>query len=123
MEDLIEAVVGEIDDEHDDAQVVAIVARPGGVFDADARAPLEELEAALGRTWPLPTWKRTSTPSPAWSSPWPAACRNGARSSPIPAATSSRWSRPIRAGCAGAGACRPPQAAPAAEGANRLVAA
>ncbi len=48
MEDLIEAVVGEIDDEHDDAAAVAIVARPGGVFDADARAPLEELEAALG---------------------------------------------------------------------------
>jgi CBS domain containing-hemolysin-like protein len=49
MEDLIEAVVGEIDDEHDDAAAVAIVARPAGVFDADARAPLEELEAALGR--------------------------------------------------------------------------
>lgn len=49
MEDLIEAVVGEIDDEHDDAAAAAIVARPGGMFDADARAPLEELEAALGR--------------------------------------------------------------------------
>ena len=47
MEDLIEAVVGEIDDEHDDATAAAVVARPGGVFDADARAPLEELEAAL----------------------------------------------------------------------------
>ena len=49
MEDLIEAVVGEIDDEHDDAAAVAIVARPGGIFEADARAPLEELEAVLGR--------------------------------------------------------------------------
>jgi Mg2+/Co2+ transporter CorC len=49
MEDLIEAVVGEIDDEHDDAQVSGIVARPGGVFEVDARAPLEELEAALDR--------------------------------------------------------------------------
>jgi CBS domain containing-hemolysin-like protein len=49
MEDLIEAVVGEIDDEHDDAHAASIVARPGGVFEADARAPLEELEAALGR--------------------------------------------------------------------------
>jgi CBS domain containing-hemolysin-like protein len=49
MEDLIEAVVGDIDDEHDDAAVAGIVARPGGVFEADARAPLEELEAALGR--------------------------------------------------------------------------
>jgi len=49
MEDLIEAVVGEIDDEHDDAHAASIVARPGGVFEADARAPLEELEAALGQ--------------------------------------------------------------------------
>lgn len=50
MEDLIEAVVGEIDDEHDDAAAAAIVARPGGVFEAEARAPLEELEAAVGRS-------------------------------------------------------------------------
>lgn len=50
MEDLIEAVVGEIDDEHDAVAVAGVIARPGGVFDADARAPLEELEAALGRT-------------------------------------------------------------------------
>lgn len=49
MEDLIEAVVGEIDDEHDDAQVSSIVARPGGLFEVDARAPLEDLEAALDR--------------------------------------------------------------------------
>jgi len=49
MEDLIEAVVGEIDDEHDDAQVSSIVARPGGLFEVDARAPLEDLEAVLDR--------------------------------------------------------------------------
>ena len=49
LEDLVEAVVGEIDDEHDEAQVAGVVARPGGVFEADARAPLEELEAAVGR--------------------------------------------------------------------------
>jgi len=49
LEDLLEAVVGEIDDEHDDATVAGIVARAGGIFDADARAPLEELEAALGQ--------------------------------------------------------------------------
>jgi len=48
LEDVIEAVVGEIDDEHDEAAVAAIVARPGGVFEADARAPLEDLEAAVG---------------------------------------------------------------------------
>jgi CBS domain containing-hemolysin-like protein len=49
LEDVIEAVVGEIDDEHDEAGVTQIVARPGGVFEADGRAPLEVLEGALGR--------------------------------------------------------------------------
>jgi CBS domain containing-hemolysin-like protein len=49
LEDLIEPVVGDIDDEHDPAATAQIVARPGGLFDVDARAPLEELELALGR--------------------------------------------------------------------------
>ncbi len=50
LEDVIEAVVGEIDDEHDEAAVIQIVARAGGVFEVDARAPLEELEEALGQS-------------------------------------------------------------------------
>jgi CBS domain containing-hemolysin-like protein len=49
LEDLVEAVVGEIDDEHDEAQAAGVQKRPDGAFEADARAPLEELEAALGR--------------------------------------------------------------------------
>lgn len=48
MEDLIEAVVGDIADEYDEAVPAHIVARPGGLFEADARASLEELEEALG---------------------------------------------------------------------------
>src|SRR5258706_3612096 len=49
LEDLLEAVVGEIDDEHDEATAARIVARAGGVFEVDARAALEDLEAAVGR--------------------------------------------------------------------------
>ncbi|HEY5289368.1 MAG TPA: hemolysin family protein [Caulobacteraceae bacterium] len=48
MENVLEAVVGEIDDEHDEAQLLQIVGHPGGVFEVDGRAPLEDLEHALG---------------------------------------------------------------------------
>jgi len=50
LEDLLEAVVGEIDDEHDETTAPGLVARPGGVYEADARAPLEELETVLGHS-------------------------------------------------------------------------
>jgi CBS domain containing-hemolysin-like protein len=48
LEDLVEAVVGEISDEHDEDATPEIVARPGGIYEADARVPLDELEALLG---------------------------------------------------------------------------
>lgn len=48
LEDLIEAVVGDIADEHDDAAVTGLKIRPDGVIEANARALLEDLEAALG---------------------------------------------------------------------------
>ena len=50
LEDVIEAVVGDIDDEHDEAATIQIVARAGGLFEVDARAPLEELEEVLGQS-------------------------------------------------------------------------
>jgi CBS domain containing-hemolysin-like protein len=48
IEDLVEAVVGEIDDEHDEAAKTSVIARAGGIYDVDARAPLEKLEAVIG---------------------------------------------------------------------------
>ncbi len=54
MEDVIEAVVGEIDDEHDDAAAAQIVARPDGAYEVDGRTELEDLEAAIGRQLPMP---------------------------------------------------------------------
>jgi CBS domain containing-hemolysin-like protein len=46
LEDVIEAVVGDIDDEHDEAASTQIVTR-GGVTEVDGRVALEALEAAL----------------------------------------------------------------------------
>jgi CBS domain containing-hemolysin-like protein len=48
LEDLVEAVVGEIDDEHDEAQVSGLTEKPNGDLEADARVLLEDLEARLG---------------------------------------------------------------------------
>ena len=47
IEDVIEAVVGEIDDEYDEVAPAQVISRAGGVFDADGRAPLDDLETAL----------------------------------------------------------------------------
>ena len=54
MEDIIEAVVGEIDDEHDVAEAAHVVVRPDGAFDVDARTELAEVEIAVGRPLPPP---------------------------------------------------------------------
>ena len=50
LEDLVEAVVGDIDDEHDEHSTPTIVSRPGGVIETDARTPLEQVEQRLGVT-------------------------------------------------------------------------
>ena len=48
LEDIVEVVVGDIEDEHDDVAEVLIEPGPDGSFVLAARASLEEVEAALG---------------------------------------------------------------------------
>ncbi len=47
IEDLIEQVIGQIEDEHDEAEDRLFVQEKPGVWIAQARTPLEEFEAAL----------------------------------------------------------------------------
>ncbi|OQW60095.1 MAG: hypothetical protein A4S17_10945 [Proteobacteria bacterium HN_bin10] len=53
MEDLVEQIVGAIDDEHD-IESALVIERPNGAFEADGRASIAELEEKLGVSLALP---------------------------------------------------------------------
>jgi CBS domain containing-hemolysin-like protein len=48
IEDVVEAIVGDIEDEHDEAETPAIEKTPEGAFIADARVSLEDASQAIG---------------------------------------------------------------------------
>ncbi len=47
IEDLVEEIVGDIEDEHDDAPEALLVPLDGGLWDADARAELDDVAAEI----------------------------------------------------------------------------
>ena len=48
MEDIVEKIVGDIEDEHDEAEGEQIASTPDGKFTVEARAPLDEVTQAIG---------------------------------------------------------------------------
>jgi magnesium and cobalt transporter len=49
IEDLVETIVGDISDEHDEVQLPMVTERSDGTLEVDARLPVEAFEARLGR--------------------------------------------------------------------------
>jgi CBS domain containing-hemolysin-like protein len=53
IEDIVEQIVGEIADEHDEAETPDVVRQPDGSYVADARAKLEDVVAIVGHDFEI----------------------------------------------------------------------
>ncbi|TPE63990.1 HlyC/CorC family transporter [Sandaracinobacter neustonicus] len=51
IEDIVEEIVGEIEDEHDEEEAALLTKLPDGTIEADARLDLDDLEKAVGESF------------------------------------------------------------------------
>jgi CBS domain containing-hemolysin-like protein len=98
LEDLIEPIVGDIEDEHDEAETPNILAKGPHCWEADARAMIEDLEEVVGARSPPKKKKTMWTRSAGWFSTWPVACPSAARCWRTPPGLSLKCSILIRVG-------------------------
>ena len=105
IEDLVEEIVGEIEDEHDETEPAHILERADGSLIADARMPIEELEKARipGCCCPM-SEEDVDTLGGLVFTLAGRVPERGERDRRIPPASSSRCSTPIR-GASSACAC------------------
>ena len=104
IEDLLEQVVGDIADEHDEVEGALWTEEAPGVYLVQARMDLDDFEAVAGIAARRPRARRggrhARRPGDPARRPGAGARRGRAR---IPRATSSRWSTPTRAASSGCG--------------------
>ena len=98
IEDIVEQIVGEIADEHDEDMQPGVVRQPDSSFLADARASLEDVTAIVGAEFDVGEIAEEVDTLAGYVTTRIGACRSVANSCPAPVRSSSKSSLPTLVG-------------------------